>query len=234
MPQDRAAQIVSQIRRLASPAFKRQMSERFGINTAYALGAPVTQLRLLVKTLKKPDQPLADALWATGIHEARITASMLADPSKITRSRLNQWVRVLNSWDICDACANNVFSKVKDPLNLAQMWIEKEAEFTRRAGFATLAMLALPRGATTDEQLCAQLPLIKKYAADPRPMVYKAVNWALRNIGKKKPRLTPHATQCAREILDLYPQNRTARWVALDTLRELENPKTVRMVAKRK
>ena len=234
MCENRAAQILDQIRRLSSPIFKQQMEKRFGINTEYALGTPVTQLRALVKPFQKPDQPLADALWKTGIHEARITASMFADPLRMTRTHLNSWVRVLNSWDICDACANNVFSKTKEPLILARTWIAQKEEFTRRAGFATLAMLALPRAVIADTQLRAQLPLIKKHAADPRPMVYKAVNWALRNIGKKNPRLTPHAQQCAREILDLYPQNRTARWVALDTLRELANPKIRLMIAKRK
>ena len=199
----RAEELVNRIKRHASPAFKTQMSARFGIQTELAVGTPVTTLRQIVKGLPRPDQELADALWASRIHEARIMASMLADPAQMTREKLDEWAAELNSWDICDLCANNLFSKVKNPLKLAERWIKREEEFVRRAGFAVLCSLALPRAKTTDEELVKLLPLIKNHAADARPMVYKAVNWALRNIGKKNPRLTPKAVACAHEILDL-------------------------------
>ena len=229
-----ASELLAQIRALSSPAFKAQMQQRFGINTQFAVGTPVTQLRQLAKKLNKPNQPLADALWQSGIHEARILASMLADPARITREQLNRWVKDLNSWDICDACALNLFSKVKNPLALAERWMRKEEEFVRRAGFATLAVLAMPRAKTEDKDLIKMLPLIKNQAADMRPMVFKAVNWALRNIGKKNPRLTPHALRCANEILDLYPDNRNAVWVAKNALWELNTPQVKKMIAGRK
>ena len=159
---------------------------------------------------------------------------MLADPRQMTREKLNRWVRDLNSWDICDLCCGNLFSKVKKPLELAEHWIKKEDEFIRRAGFATLCALAAPRAKTDDEDLCQFLPLIKIHACDPRPMVHKAVNWALRNIGKKNPRLTPHAIACARDILDLYEDNKTAHWVAKNALWELNLPKIKAMIATRK
>lgn len=234
MSNPNSAEIVRQIKVLSSPAFKMQMQKRFGINTQFAVGTPVTALRKLAKTLAKPDQTLADELWGSGIHEARILASILADPAKITREQLNAWVKDLNSWDICDACALNLFSKVKNPLALAERWMRKEEEFVRRAGFATLAVLAMPRAKTDDKDLLKLLPLIKIHAADPRPMVFKAVNWALRNIGKKNPRLTPHALACANEILDLYPDNRNAVWVAKNALWELNSPKIKKMIAGRK
>ena len=112
----RAQELVSRIRRFSSPAFKKQMQTRFGINTEFALGTPVTVLRKLVKGIPTPDPDLADALWATSIHEARILAALLADPAQMTREKLDRWVQVLNSWDICDACALHVFSKTKHPL----------------------------------------------------------------------------------------------------------------------
>lgn len=230
----RCEELLRRIKRFSSPAFKKQMSERFGICIDNALGTPVTTLRLLVKGLPRPDQELAEALWETGIHEARITASMLADPARMTREQLNDWVHALNSWDICDSCCNNLFSKVKNPLKLAERWIKREEEFVRRAGFAIICSLAAPRAKTKDEELIKLLPLIKNHAADPRPMVYKAVNWALRNIGKKNPRLTPKAIACAEEILDLYADNKSARWVASNALWELKSPKIKAMVAKRK
>lgn len=230
----RAEELISRIKRHASPAFKTQMSARFGIQTELAVGTPVTTLRQLVKGLPRPDQELADALWASRIHEARIMASMLADPAQMTRDKLDEWAAELNSWDICDACANNLFSKVKNPLKLAERWIKREEEFVRRAGFAVLCSLALPRAKTTDEELVKLLPLIKNHAADARPMVYKAVNWALRNIGKKNPRLTPKAVACAHEILDLYGDNKSARWVANNALWELNSPKIKKMISTRK
>ena len=230
----RAEELVNRIKRHASPAFKTQMSARFGIQTKLAVGTPVTTLRQIVKGLPRPDQELADALWASRIHEARIMASMLADPAQMTREKLDEWAAELNSWDICDLCANNLFSKVKNPLKLAERWIKREEEFVRRAGFAVLCSLALPRAKTTDEELVKLLPLIKNHAADARPMVYKAVNWALRNIGKKNPRLTPKAVACAHEILDLYEENKSARWVANNALWELNSPKIKAMISTRK
>ncbi len=230
----RAAEVVNRIKRHATPAFKEQMQKRFGIQTEYAVGTPVTTLRLLVKGLPRPDQPLADALWETRVHEARIMASMLADPKQMTREKLDAWAQELNSWDICDLCAGNLFARVKNPLKLAERWMKREDEFVRRAGFAVLAALSVPRSKTTDEELVKMLPLIKNHACDARPMVYKAVNWALRNIGKKNPRLTPKAVACAQEILDLYEDNKSARWVATNALWELNLPKTKAMGAKRK
>ena len=230
----RAEELIRRIKRHATPAFKEQMQKRFGIQTQYAVGTPVTTLRLLVKGLPRPDQDLAETLWASRIHEARILASMLADPDQMTREKLDAWAQELNSWDICDLCAGNLFARVKNPLKLAERWMKRENEFVRRAGFAVLAALSVPRSKTTDEELVKMLPLIKNHACDARPMVYKAVNWALRNIGKKNPRLTPKAVACAQEILDLYEDNKSARWVATNALWELNLPKTKAMVAKRK
>lgn len=230
----RAEEMLARIKRFATAATKKQMQEKFGICTDNAVGTTVTTLRALVKGLPRPDQDLAEALWQSGIHEARIMASMLADPEQMTREKLDNWASELNSWDICDLCCGNLFSKVKNPLKLAERWIKKEDEFVRRAGFAIICSLSAPRAKTTDEDLIKLLPLIKNHSCDPRPMVHKAVNWALRNIGKKNPRLTPRAVACANEILDLYPDNRSARWVAHNALWELNLPKTKVMVAKRK
>ena len=104
----RAEEMIRRIKRFSSPAFKKQMADRFGICTDKALGTPVTTLRVLVKGLPRPDQELADALWESGIHEARIMASMLADPAQMTRQKLDAWAQDLNSWDICDLCAGNL------------------------------------------------------------------------------------------------------------------------------
>jgi len=232
--QKQTQEILAQIKRLSSARFKKQMATRFGINTEFAVGTPVTQLRQLAKNISRPNTPLAENLWHTNVHEARLLASMLADPAHISATTLKTWVHDLNSWDICDACACNLFSKVKNPLQLAERWMKNEDEFVRRAGFATLAFLAMPRAKTPDETLVQFLPLIKIHACDPRPMVHKAVNWALRNIGKKNPHLTPYALECARDILDLYEDNKTAHWVANNARWELNLPKTQQMIAARR
>ena len=228
------SEILTQIKAHASARFKKQMAVRFGINTQFAVGTPVTQLRQLAKKIPHPDQPLAEELWQTGVHEARILAALLADPDRISRETLKKWVHDLNSWDICDACACHLFSKVKNPLALAERWMKNEEEFVRRAGFATLCFLATPKAKTPDETLIAFLPLIKIHACDPRPMVHKAVNWALRTIGKKNPRLTPYALACADDILDLYEDNKTAHWVARNARWELNSPNTKRLIATRR
>ncbi len=232
-PYAQAEELLRQIHNFSSTTFKKQMQMRFGINTERAVGTPVTKLRQIAKKIEKPNQPLADLLWESGIHEARILAAILADPAHITHAQLNQWVAELNSWDICDACACHLFSKVKTPLKLAERWIKQEKEFTRRAGFATLCFLAAPRAHTSDKDLLKLLPLVKIHAADSRPMVFKAVNWTLRSIGKKNPHLTPYAIACAHEILDLYEDNKTAQWVAKNALWELNSPKTKAMIARR-
>ena len=232
-PRLQAEEILRQIHQLSSAAFKKQMQTRFGINIQYAVGTPVTKLREIAKKIAKPNQPLADELWKSGVHEARILAAMLADPAHITRAQLNQWAADLNSWDICDACACHLFSKVKNPILLAEKWMKKEEEFVRRAGFATFCFLAMPRAKTKDEDLIKLLPLVKIHAADPRPMVFKAVNWALRSVGKKNVRLTPYAVACAYEILDLYQDNKTARWVADNALWELHLPNIKALIARR-
>ncbi len=233
-PHLQAQDVLRQIRSFSSPAFKKQMQTRFGINTQYAIGTPVTKLREIAKKISKPNQAVANELWASGIHEARILAAILADPARITRAQLDTWVADLNSWDICDACACHLFSKVKNPMVLAEKWIKKDTEFIRRAGFATLCFLASPRAKTKDSDLIKLLPLVKIHAADSRPMVFKAVNWTLRTIGKKNPRLTPFAIDCAHEILDLYEDNKTAQWVAKNALWELNSPKIKAMIACRK
>ncbi len=226
--------LLAQIKRASSAQFKKQMAVRFGINTEFALGTPVTKLRAIAKTLPRPNQPLAEALWTSGIHEARILASIMADPAHISLTTLNQWVHQLNSWDLCDACAGNLFCKIKNPLPLIERWMKNEEEFVRRAGFATLAFLAMPRAKTPDTTLLQFLPLIKIHAADPRLMVHKAVNWALRNIGKKNPHLTPFALACANDILDLYEDNKIARWVANNARWELTSPKIKKIIATRR
>jgi 3-methyladenine DNA glycosylase AlkD len=171
------------------------------------------------------DHALAEQLWSSGIHEARILATLVDDPALVTASQLDRWARDFDSWDVCDQACQNLFRDTPMAFAKAAQWARASREFVRRAGFALMAGLAAKRGDVPDEQFAAFLPLIARAAGDDRNMVKKAVNWALRNIGKRNRRLHKMAIAAAEEIRT--QDSRPARWIAADALRELRNPATV-------
>ncbi len=193
---------------------------RYGIATDRALGVTVTQLREVARKLGR-DHELAGALWRTGIHEARILATLVDDPARVTEKQMESWVRVVDSWDLCDGMCGNLFDRTPFALDKAAEWSAREPEFTKRAGFALMAWTAVHRKDLGDEQLERFLPMIQAQAADDRTYVRKAVNWALRQIGKRSPRLHRRAVATARRIAKI--DARSARWIASDALRELES-----------
>jgi 3-methyladenine DNA glycosylase AlkD len=191
---------------------------RFGIDTSSAIGVAVPELRLLARRLGR-NQKLAEQLWASGIHEARTLASLVADPNTIARSTMDRWTRDFQSWDICDACCCNLFDRTPYAWQKIGKWARSEHEYVRRAAFSTLAGLAVHDKDAPDRLFLNALALIERYAFDERNFVRKAVNWALRNIGKRNARLLPAAIACARRIR--LQDTQSARWIAADALREL-------------
>ncbi len=177
----------------------KQGMARFGINPERALGVRAPVLRLLAKKIGK-DHKLASGLWKTKIHEARILASMIDEPEKVTAKQTDQWVKCFNSWDLCDQCCINLFSKLPFAWEKAIDWSKKEEEFERRAGFALMACLAWQNKKANDEKFVKFFPIIKKYANDERNFVKKAVNWALRQIGKRNRTLNKQAINLAKEF----------------------------------
>jgi 3-methyladenine DNA glycosylase AlkD len=171
------------------------------------------------------DPALARNLWTSGIHEARILACLIDDPGTISRRELNARIRDIDSWDICDLFCNNLVVDVPFAWKLALDWINRRAEFVRRAGFSTLASLAVHDRNAVDADFIAVLPLLAGAADDERNYVRKAVNWALRQIGKRNRKLHRAALALAR-TLRKQPA-RSARWIAADAIRELTSPKTV-------
>ncbi len=218
----RAEELLRRIKRHATPSCKKRQSVRQGVHISRADGAPLGVLRQLAKGLPRPDQDLADALWQTRVHGARVLAVLLADPLKMTVRQLTLWAEEADAQDVCDLCAAELFAKTKNPFALAERWIKKERELTRRAGFCVLCALAAPRAKTPEEDLAKIFPLLKNGAADERPAVYKAVNKALRTAGKRSPALAQKALACADEICYLFEHSRTARWVAQNARLELE------------
>jgi len=211
-------EIIKELKSSSSPKDREGMA-RFGINPKYALGVRVPVLRSLAKKIGK-DNVLAKALWKSKIHEARILASMIADPERVTEKQMEEWVKDFNSWDLCDQCCMNLFDKMPGAFERAIAWTKREEEFVRRAGFALMACLAWHDKTAKDKEFERFFPFIKKHSGDERNFVKKAVNWALRQIGKRNNALNKKAIKLAKEIQRL--DCKTAKWIANDALRELE------------
>ena len=199
---------------------------RFGISTEGTLGISVTTLRAFASPIRKelrkePERAhaLASELWASGIHEARQLAVMLDPPSLVTPAQMDAWVADVDSWDVGDALAMDLFQKTPYAVDKALEWAHREPEFERRAAFALMASLARRAQHYPDETYEPFFDLIKQYAWDDRNFVKKAVNWALRQLGKRNDRLLLRAIEVAREI-DAQG-SRSARWIAKDAVREL-------------
>jgi len=214
-----AAALIAELRAHANPANVAGMA-RYGIATDRAFGVPIPILRALAKRAGK-DHRLAGELWASGIHEARILATMVEDPARITPAQMDRWARDFDSWDVCDQTCQNLFRSTSHACSKAAEWSGAKREYVRRAGFALMAGLAVQRNKLDDAQFESFLELIEGAATDDRNLVKKAVNWALRQIGKRNARLLGKAIAAAERIE--RQDARPARWIAKDALRELRS-----------
>jgi 3-methyladenine DNA glycosylase AlkD len=214
---ERVAELLAELKARSNPANVAGMA-RYGIATEHALGVPIPVLRGMAKRAGM-DHRLAGELWAAGIHEARILATMVEDPARMTSAQMDRWARDFDSWDVCDQACQNLFRCTPFACAKAMQWSGAKREFVRRAGFALMAGLAAQRSEMEDAQFEAFLKLIAGAATDDRNMVKKAVNWALRQTGKRNARLLKKAIAAAEKIERL--DSRSARWIAKDALREL-------------
>lgn len=180
----------------------------------------VTELRGLARRIGR-DHDLAAALWKSKVHEARILASMIDDPSRVTEAQMERWISDVGSWDLCDQLCGNLFDKSPFAFNKALAWSRREEEFVKRAGFALMASSAVHRKDLPDTRFEIFLPAIRAQATDDRNYVKKAVSWALRQIGKRSRGLNRKAIATARQIERI--DARSARWIASDVRRELES-----------
>jgi 3-methyladenine DNA glycosylase AlkD len=213
--------IIAEMRAQGNPDSIESMRQ-FGINVEKGFGLRVPQIRAIARGVIKAsgrDQTLAEHLWRSGIHDARILATFIADPLKISRTTMDRWAADCNSWDICDACSYGLFDATPHAIPKIHKWAKDEREFVRRAAFATIAGMAVHQKKVPNEVFLTFLPLVEKYADDERNFVRKAVNWALRGIGKRNDALCAAAIDCAERV---RAQGTThARWIAADALREL-------------
>lgn len=210
---------------------------RFGISAKNTLGVSMPIIRNMAKNIRKnissdkktgkeksakERHNLALKLWNSKIHEARILAGLIDEPALVSAKQMDKWAKDFDSWDVCDQVCMNLFDKTEFAWAKPFEWSKRKEEFAKRAGFALMAALAFHDKKSADEKFLRFFPLIKREAKDERNFVRKAVNWALRQIGKRNKNLCRQALKTAREIQSDYPDNKTAKWVSGDTIRELE------------
>jgi 3-methyladenine DNA glycosylase AlkD len=210
------SEVIAKLQSLANPVNVAGMA-RYGINPKNTLGISIYILRDIAKEIGK-DDALADELWVSGIHEARILASYIADPGKTTEERMESWAADFDSWDVCDQ-VSGFFEETPFAYQKAVEWSARDEEFVKRAAFAIVAGLAVHDKKADDSQFEQFLAIIVRESSDERNYVRKAVNWALRNIGKRNRRLNEKAIATVRRIQQI--DTRSARWIAADAMREL-------------
>jgi len=216
---DQLSQIINKLKSNANPKNIEGMA-RFGINYKNTLGVSMPIVRKMAKQIGK-NHSLAIKLWNTKIHEARILASLVAEPLKFTEKQAEKWVSEFDSWDVCDQCCLNLLHKTRYAFEKAVSWSKRNEEFVKRAGFALMAVLAVHAKVVKDNDFCDFFDCILNQSTDERNFVKKAVNWALRQIGKRNSTLKKKSLNVAQKILEL--NSKTARWIATDAIKELKN-----------
>jgi len=214
---ERARDVVRTLERMGDRSRLEGMA-RFGIDTGRAVGVTVTELRRVARDLGR-DHELAAALWASGVHEARLLASLVDEPGLVSEAQMEAWVADLDSWDVCDGVCGNLFDRTPFALDKAVEWSNREPEFEKRAAFALMASAAVHRKDLPDATFASLLPVIRAQATDDRNYVKKAVSWALRQIGKRSTGLNSKAIRTSEQIERI--DSRAARWVPRDAWREL-------------
>jgi 3-methyladenine DNA glycosylase AlkD len=222
--------VLAELRDLARPDQLEGM-KRFGLTGEGRLGVSIPALRKLAGSVGK-NHRLAGLLWKTGIPDAMILSAFVGEPEKLTRRQMDHWVKDICSWDVCDQVCSNLFDRSPLAWEKIRLWSMADKEFVRRAGYVLIASLAVHDRSSPDRRFLELLPLIRRGATDDRNFVKKGVNWALRHIGKRNERLRVAAIGEARRIQRL--PSRAARWIAADALRELNDPKTVERIRRRR
>jgi 3-methyladenine DNA glycosylase AlkD len=195
---------------------------KFGINPRNNLGLGVKTLRSIAKEIGM-NHELAKHLWQTDIHDARMLAALIADPRQVTESLMESWIKNVDSWDLCDMLCYHLLYKTSSGTKKITEWTSRSEEFVKRAGFVLMVALAVHDKTADDAFFESFLPIIRREASDDRQYVKKAVNWALRAIGKRNQHLHGKALQTAHDILKI--DAKSARWIARDAIRELNSEK---------
>jgi 3-methyladenine DNA glycosylase AlkD len=223
------AGILAELRSQANPANVDGMA-RYGIRSANALGIAAPVLEEIARRVGRSHE-VAVALWASGVFEARALAALVDDPAAVSEAQMEEWAGAFDSWAICDAVCSKLFDRTPFAWKKAVAWSRRREEYVKRGGFVLMAALAVHDKTAPDARFLRFLPIMEREATDGRNFVRKAVNWALRQIGKRNPALNRRAVQAARRIAR-QPAS-SARWIAADALRELTGETTVRRLRAR-
>jgi len=203
--------------------------KRFGITAKKAFGVSAPVLKEIARDVKKRAEDrheLALELWETGFHEARIVAYLIDDPKQVTESQMDSWARDFDNWAICDGACGHLFCKTGFAYQKVFEWSAREEEFIKRAGIVLIAYLAVHDKKAADEKIAEFLPLLEKCACDERNFIKKAVNWSLRQIGKRNLNLNKLAVETAEKIK--AQDTKPARRIASDALRELRSENVIK------
>jgi len=218
-PVPSAREVLARMRALANPRV-RESQARFGVDTRRSLGLGAPAIQKLARDIPR-DHALARQLWRSGIHEARHLAALVAEPEKMTEAEVERWARDFNSWDVVDGTTRYLILYTPFAWKKAAQWSRRREEFVKRAAFALMAYLAIHDKAAPDAQFEKLLPIIRRESGDDRNFVKKAVNWALRQIGKRNLHLNHAAIRTSEQIRRM--NSAAARWIAADALRELQS-----------
>ena len=225
-----ATVLLGELKALANPGVRKKMAY-FGVNVPKAHGISAPILHALARRIRK-DHQLAEELWASGIHEARILAALIGDSAKVTAEQMDRWARDFDSWDVVDGCCRYLYAFSAPAWRKVEAWSRRSEEFVKRAAFSLAAYLSYLDKRSPDARFERVLRIVERESDDDRNFVRKSVNWALRQIGKRNLRLNRAAIRTAERIR--LRGSRAARWIAADALRELRSPEVqARLRAKR-
>ena len=219
MPRWTKTAVLRELKGLADPKVRAKMAY-FGVDVPKTHGISAPVLHQFARKIGK-DHHLAKQLWATGIHEARILATLIGESKIVTSAEMDRWVRDFDSWDVVDAACCYLYAHAKPAWQKVAAWSRRREEFVKRASFSLVAYLSYKDKAAPDARFARFMRVIEREAHDERNFVKKAVNWALRNIGKRSLRLNREAIRAAERIR--RQDSRSARWIAADALRELKS-----------
>lgn len=229
MVDQEVADILDRLRTLGSAENVAGM-KRYGVGGRLAFGVQAPDMRGLAREIGVRHD-LALRLWETGWREARLVAAMTSDPDALTEAQMEAWVYDFESWDVCDGVCNELFRRSRLARSKALAWSADDAPFVKRAGFVLMAQLAVHDKDSGDEPFLEFLPVIERQSTDPRPIVAKGINWALRQIGKRNHTLRLAAIASAQRIR-ARPEGR-ACWIASDAIRELHSEAVIRRLDRR-
>lgn len=210
------------LRAMAKEIEKEFKADTFSSKVSKGHGKNSAENRSPFAKAMEDKHKLALKLWESGIHEARILAGLIDEPAMVSTKQINDWAEGFDSWDVCDQVCMNLFDKTEFAWEKPFELSKRKEEFVKRTGFALMAALAFHDKTADDKKFIKFFPIIKREATDERNFVRKAVNWALRQIGKRNKNLCHESLKLAREIQAEYPDNKTAKWIAGDAIRELD------------